>query len=126
METWAHGLDVADALGVALRPTGRVRHVAHLGIRTRDYAFAVHGQAPPREEFRVELTGPSGELWTWGPEDANDRLTGDAVEFALVVTQRINRQDTRLLATGQDMVRWLDIAQAFAGPPGRGRPARRA
>jgi uncharacterized protein (TIGR03084 family) len=126
METWAHGLDVADALGVAPRPTGRVRHVAHLGIRTRDYAFAVHGQAPPRKEFRVELTGPSGELWTWGPEDANDRLSGDAVEFALVVTQRINRQDTRLLATGQDMVRWLDIAQAFAGPPGRGRPARRA
>jgi uncharacterized protein (TIGR03084 family) len=126
METWAHGLDVADALGVARRPTARVRHVAHLGIRTRDYAFAVHGQAPPREEFRIELTGPSGELWTWGAEEASDRLSGDAVEFALVVTQRINRRDTGLLATGANMVRWLDIAQAFAGPPGPGRPARRS
>ncbi len=126
METWAHGLDVGDALGAPRRPTARVRHVAHLGIRTRDYAFAVHGQAPPREEFRVELTGPSGEQWTWGPDDARSRLSGDAVEFALVVTQRINRRDTGLVATGEDVVRWLDIAQAFAGPPGPGRPPQRA
>jgi uncharacterized protein (TIGR03084 family) len=100
--------------------------VAHIGIRTRDYAFAVHGQAPPREEFRVELTGPAGEQWTWGPDDATNRLSGDAVEFALVVTQRVNRHDTGLVATGADLLRWLDIAQAFAGPPGPGRPPRRS
>jgi uncharacterized protein (TIGR03084 family) len=123
METWAHGLDVADALGVARRPTARVRHVVHLGIRTRDYSFAVHGVAPPHEEFRIELTGPDGDLWTWGPEGSTDRLSGDAVEFALLVTQRINRQDTSLLAEGADVQRWLEIAQAFAGPPGQGRPA---
>jgi uncharacterized protein (TIGR03084 family) len=123
METWAHGLDVADALGVQRKPTARVRHVVHLGIRTRDYSFAVHGVAPPREDFRVELVGPAGEQWAWGPEGSADRLTGDAVEFALLVTQRINRQDTSLQAVGADVQRWLDIAQAFAGPPGQGRPA---
>jgi uncharacterized protein (TIGR03084 family) len=126
METWAHGLDVADALGVPRRPTARVRHVVHLGIRTRDYSFAVHGLAPPRGEFRVELLGPSGESWTWGPEDANDRLSGDAVEFALLVTQRINLRDTSLQAEGEDVRRWLEIAQAFAGPPGQGRPSARS
>lgn len=43
METWAHGLDVADALGVTLAPTARLRSIAHIGVRTRDFAFAVHG-----------------------------------------------------------------------------------
>jgi uncharacterized protein (TIGR03084 family) len=123
METWAHGLDVADALRVPRQPTARVRHVAHLGIRTRDYSFAVHGMAPPRSEFRVELTGPGGETWAWGPEEAAERLSGDAVEFALLVTQRINLQDTALEARGAEVHRWLEIAQAFAGPPGQGRPS---
>jgi uncharacterized protein (TIGR03084 family) len=123
METWAHGQDVADALGVSREPSDRIRHVAHLGVRTRDYSFAVHGMAPPREEFRVELVGPSGALWTWGPEESGERLTGDALDFALLVTQRIHRDDTELQAAGPGVSRWLDIAQAFAGPPGEGRHA---
>lgn len=36
METWAHGLDVADALGVRRTPTARLRSIAHIGVRTRD------------------------------------------------------------------------------------------
>src|SRR4029077_6543134 len=32
METWAHGQDVADALGVTRLPTQRLQHVAHLGV----------------------------------------------------------------------------------------------
>ena len=70
METWAHALDVYDAAGERPEPTDRIRHVAHLGVRTRNYAYSVHQEEPPAEEFRVELTAPSGELWTWGPEDA--------------------------------------------------------
>lgn len=42
METWAHGLDVADALGVIRPATQRLRSIAHLGVRTRDYAFIVN------------------------------------------------------------------------------------
>jgi uncharacterized protein (TIGR03084 family) len=95
----------------------------HLGIRTRDYSFAVHGLAPPRGDFRIELSGPSSEVWVWGPEDATDRITGDAVEFALLVTQRINLHDTGLRVQGDDAQHWLEIAQAFAGPPGQGRPS---
>ena len=53
METWAHSLDVHEALGVEPEVTDRVRHVAHLGVRTRDFAFAVHGLDAPAEEFRV-------------------------------------------------------------------------
>ncbi|WP_160110974.1 maleylpyruvate isomerase family mycothiol-dependent enzyme, partial [Mycolicibacterium houstonense] len=35
METWAHGLDVADALGVRRPATARLRSIAHIGVRTR-------------------------------------------------------------------------------------------
>ena len=121
METWAHGLDVHDALGVQRQVTDRIRHVAHIGVRTRDWAFAVHRTSPPGEEFRVELTAPSGKLWTWGPADAAQTVTGPAYDFCLLVTQRVNRDDTSLVATGRDADRWLGIAQAFAGLPGEGR-----
>jgi len=123
METWAHGLDVADALGVRREPTDRIRHVAHLGIRTRDFAFGTHGLEAPAEPFRVELTAPSGEVWDYGPEDAEQRVTGSAYDFVRLVTQRIHRDDTDLVASGADADRWLSIAQAFAGPPGDGRAA---
>ena len=121
METWAHALDVYDAAGGRPAPTDRIRHVAHLGVRTRDYAFSVHGLEPPAEEFFVELEAPSGELWSWGPGAAAQSVRGPAYDFCLLVTQRANRADTLLVATGDDAERWLGIAQAFAGPPGPGR-----
>jgi uncharacterized protein (TIGR03084 family) len=121
METWAHGQDVADALGARRTPTPRLRHVAHIGVRTRGFAYLNRGLPVPVEQFRVELLGPDGELWTWGPEDAVQRVTGPAVEFCLLVTQRVHRADTALVAVGEDATEWLTIAQAFAGPAGTGR-----
>lgn len=121
METWAHGLDVADALGAERKPTSRLRHVAHLGVRTRDFAFRMRDLEPPAEEFRVELTGPDGDTWTWGSEDAAQHVTGPALDFCLLVTRRAHRADLALDARGGHADRWLDIAQAFAGPPGAGR-----
>ncbi|MFI5689150.1 TIGR03084 family metal-binding protein [Streptomyces sp. NPDC051636] len=124
METWAHGQDVADALGVVRTPTDRLRHVARIGVRARDFAFGVHGlPAPPADAIRVELTAPSGagDSWTYGPQDAPQRVTGPALDFCLLVTQRAHRADLTLHVEGPDADRWLDIAQAFAGPPGTGR-----
>ncbi|ARZ68428.1 hypothetical protein SMD11_2780 [Streptomyces albireticuli] len=126
METWAHGQDVADALGVRRLPTARLRHVARIGVRARDYAYAARGLTPPAEEFRVELLAPDGRtLWTYGPEAAAQRVTGPALDFCLLATRRAHRDDLALRAHGPDADRWLDIAQAFAGPPGAGREARR-
>jgi uncharacterized protein (TIGR03084 family) len=124
METWAHSLDVHEALGAEPEVGDRVRHVAHLGVRTRDFAFSVHGLAPPAEEFRIVLTAPSGDLWTWGPEQATQTVTGAAYDFCLLVTQRVHRTDTSLVAVGHDADTWLSIAQCFAGPPGVGREPR--
>ena len=129
METWAHALDVYQGLGLdadAIRDqqVDRIRHIAHLGVRTRNFAFSVHELEPPAEEFRIELKSPSGDLWTWGPEDAAQSVRGSAYEFCLLVTQRVHRDDTDLVAVGGDAERWLGIAQAFAGPPGEGRSPR--
>ncbi len=124
METWAHARDVADALGAQLPLDDRVRHVVHIGVRTRDFAFTNHGLAPPAEEFRVDLVLPSGELLTYGSLDAAQSVRGSAYDFALLVTQRIWRPECDLAATGRDADVWLDIAQAFAGPSGPGRGPR--
>ncbi|MFF2349847.1 TIGR03084 family metal-binding protein [Kitasatospora sp. NPDC058115] len=123
METWAHGQDVADALGVRREPTARLRHVAHLGVRTIGFAFTVHGLPAPQAPVRVELTAPDGGSWTWGPADAADRVTGPALDFCLLVTQRRHRDDLALTAVGELATAWLPIAQAFAGAPGAGREA---
>ena len=121
METWAHALDVYEALGVdAAEPTDRIRHVAHLGVRTRNFAFSVHGLEPPAEEFRIELIAPSGEIWTWGPEDAAQTVTGSAYDFCLLVTQRVHRDDTDLVAVGADAERWLTSRRPSPARPARG------
>ncbi len=121
METWAHGLDVADALGVRRPATARLRSVAHIGVRTRDFAFTVHGLAPPSDPFGVALRAPDGATWSWGPADAEQRVTGSAEDFCLLVTQRRPRAELDVTAVGEDAATWLTIAQAFAGPPGTGR-----
>ncbi len=121
METWAHGLDIADALNVQRPATGRLRSIAHLGVRTRDFAFAVHDLAAPTEPFRVELWAPDGSVWAWGPEAARQRITGSALNFCYLVTQRRPVSSLDIKASGDDAKRWLTIAQAFAGPPGRRR-----
>src|SRR5215469_7916761 len=121
METWAHGQDIADAIGTPRRPTARLRHVAHIGVAALPYSYASHGLPVPEVPVRVELTAPSGEVWTWGSEGARDRITGPALDFCLLVTQRRHRADTAMVAAGPVADQWLSIAQSFAGPPGVGR-----
>jgi len=121
METWAHGQDIADTIGIAREPTARLRHVAHIGVAARPYSYAAHGLPVPDEPVRVELTAPSGELWTWGSAGARDRITGPALDFCLLVTRRRHRADTAMVAAGPVADQWLSIAQSFAGPAGAGR-----
>jgi uncharacterized protein (TIGR03084 family) len=122
METWAHGQDVADALGAEREATDRLRNVAHLGVQTRPFSYVVRGRPVPTEPVHVELTAPTGGLWEWGDVAADDHVRGPALDFCLVVTQRRHPLDTALVAEGPRAVEWLELAQAFAGPPGPGRP----
>jgi len=122
MEHWSHGLDIHDTAGVTTIDTGRLRHIALLGHITRDFAYRTHGLTPPRTPLYVELTSPSAATWTYGPPDATDRIYGPAGDFCRIVTQRIHPADTSLRCEGEHAYEFLTVAQAFAGPPGSGRP----
>jgi uncharacterized protein (TIGR03084 family) len=124
METWAHGVDITDVLGLPPSATARLWHIADLGVHTRDFAFSLHGLRSPSAPFRVELVAPSGESWCWGPATASDRITGQALDFCLLVAQRRHRVDLQLAATPGPAAGWLPIAQVFVGPAGAGRAAR--
>ncbi|SNT47542.1 TIGR03084 family metal-binding protein [Rhodococcoides kyotonense] len=122
METWAHGQDIYDALGVVHPTSPGLRSISHLGISTFAFVHTLNGREVPTSPVRVELTAPdSDEVWTWGPDDAEDRVTGPAGDFALAVTQRRHLTDTELTVTGSTARSWMTIAQAFAGAPGSGR-----
>ena len=120
METWAHGQDIVDGLGLPIdvRPiTDRLRHVAFLGCATRGWSYTVRGQSPPDAPVRVELSLPSGDMFTQGDDDAADAVRGTALDFCLVVTQRRNVADTSLSVVGPVAEEWMSIAQCFAGGP---------
>lgn len=121
METFAHGQDVADALGVRREYTDRVGHLVGFAVRTWDFGYLARELPVPDEEFRFELTAPSGKVWCFGPEDSAQRITGPAVDFCLLVTRRRHRDDLALTASGEVADGWLDIAQAYRGPAGEGR-----
>jgi uncharacterized protein (TIGR03084 family) len=122
METWAHGCDIADTLGRTPPVSARLRHIAHIGVRARPYAYMVNGLDVPATDVRVELAAPDGDIWSWGDDpDVSDLVRGTALDFCLVVTQRRHMADTALEITGDAARQWMGIAQAFAGPPGGGR-----
>ena len=121
METWAHGQDIVDALGIRRKPTERLRHIAHLGVSTLGWSYSNRKMQVPVTPVRVELTGPSGDIWSWGPEEAKDKVKGPAEDFCLVVVQRRHVADTDLIISGETAQQWMSIAQAYAGPPTEGR-----
>ncbi len=117
METWAHGQDIADALQMVRPGTDRLKHIAFLGVSTFKWSFKNRELPVPEQPVRVALTSPSGELWAWGPADADNVVSGSALDFCLAVTQRRNPADTGIDARGDIAAQWMKIAQAFAGPP---------
>ncbi|MDY6932806.1 MAG: TIGR03084 family metal-binding protein [Spirochaetota bacterium] len=117
METWAHGQDVVDALGIKREQTNRLYHVAHIGVRTFGFSFSNNGLEVPDASVRVELKSPDNELWTWGPEDSKNTVQGPVEDFCLVVTQRRPVSKTAIVTNGDVAAQWMSIAQAFAGLP---------
>lgn len=124
MEAWAHGQDIVDTVGAERPPTDRLRHIAQLGYITRGWTYVNRGLDVPSTPVRVELSSPSGETWSFGPDDAVESIVGPALDFCLVTTQRRHVDDTELVVAGPSARDWMEKAQLFAGPPSDG-PARR-
>lgn len=116
METWAHGQEIFDALGLDRVDSDRIRNIAHLGVVTYGWSFRNRGQEAPAPAPHVVLTAPSGAVWTWNEPQDDNVVRGSAVEFAQVVTQVRALADTGLVATGGPAGDWMRIAQCFAGP----------
>ena len=117
METWAHGQEVYDSLGVVREDADRIGNIAILGVNTFGWTFVNRGLEVPPHVPHVRLVAPSGAVWEWNADNDQDRIEGTATEFCQVVCQTRNIADTELEVSGDVARRWMDIAQCFAGRP---------
>lgn len=111
METWAHGLDIYQALDIEVEDTARIRHVCWLGWKTLPYAFKAAGV--DYSPIRVEVIGPGYAKWTYGPAEAENQIKGSASEWARVVVRRIPPKKARLKTSGELAQKALEVAQAY-------------
>lgn len=117
MESWAHAQAIYDELGVIRENTDRIRNIAILGLNTYGWTFANRKLPVPEPRPQLVLTAPSGEVWTFGEDAGEERISGLAEQFCQVVTQTRNIADTSLVVSGPNAARWMGFAQCFAGPP---------
>ncbi|GAB3362970.1 hypothetical protein [Amycolatopsis echigonensis] len=101
LDAW-HGQDIFDTAGVEHRPTDRLKRIAALGVAGRGLSFYAAQLPLPTEPIRVELTGPDGAVWAWGPDDAAQPIPGQRKGFRLRITQRRTLDETSLAAIGDD------------------------
>lgn len=121
METFAHGQDIADALGVDRTHTDRIGQLVAFAVRTWDFGYQARKLPTPDVALRFEITAPSGAVWEFGPSDSPERISGPAVDFCLLVTRRRHPDDLAVRALGPLATEWLGLAQAYRGPAGEGR-----
>jgi uncharacterized protein (TIGR03084 family) len=117
METWAHGQEIYDLVGVERRYTDRIKNIATIGVKTFGWTFVNRKLDVPGPPPYVRLVAPSGEIWEWHEPSEIDCVRGDAIDFCHVVTQGRNVADTALQVTGPVATQWMAIAQCFAGGP---------
>ncbi len=123
METWAHGLDIKDAMEDLLTydeeeedptlDTSRIRHVAWLAHRMLPYAFAEAGEDFPETGIRVELMGPRYARWVYGPEDAPDIIKGIASEWCRIAVQRMDHNATGLKTEGDKAETAITVVRTY-------------
>ena len=116
METWAHGQAIYDLLGVNRVNQDRIKNIVIIGINTFGWTFINRGEEVPTDIPYVRLKAPSGEIWEWNEPSADNFIEGLAEEFCQVVTQTRNIADTNLNVAGDTAIRWMAVAQCFAGP----------
>ncbi len=115
METWAHGQEVFDVLGLERLEEDRIKNIVFLGLNTFGWTYAVRELAVPNLVPQLRLTAPSGEIWQWNETETTNKIEGSAFEFCQVVAQTRNIADTRLRVSGEVAIEWMRMAQCFAG-----------
>ena len=117
METWSHSWAIYDMKGESREQFDRIKSIATIGVKTYGWTFVNRKVDVPEPKPYIEITAPSGEIWTWNEPQADNKITGDAVEFCQVVSQVRNIADVNLTVEGGPATQWMEVAQCFAGPP---------
>ena len=115
METWAHGQAIFDMRGRDRPESARLLNIVVLGVNTFGWSHQVRGWDTPAHLPHLVLTGPMGEMWTFGEVGVSGVVRGLATDFAQVVTQTRHLLDTTLQVDGEVARRWMLNAQCFAG-----------
>ncbi|HKN56212.1 MAG TPA: maleylpyruvate isomerase family mycothiol-dependent enzyme [Amycolatopsis sp.] len=111
-EHWAHALDITGPLGISYPDTARLRHIAWLAHRSLPYAFELAGEPPA--PVRAELTGPDGETWRLGPDDAESVIAGPVGAFCRVGAQRLAPESSGLTVSGPHGMTALRLLRNYA------------
>ena len=113
-ESWIHTGDIAEAIGADVVADERLWHIARLAWRTLPYAFSRSG-ASLSGPVLLQLTAPSGEQWTFEPdESAATKVTGSALDWCLLAARRKQADETALRAAGPDGNALLSLARTYA------------
>lgn len=117
MELWAHSVDIYDALGLDPVVKDRITSTLFLSWQGRPNMYNVNGLTfDPEVPMYLELTLPSGELWTKGDPASPNYIKGTAKDWALVSIRRRNWMDTDLEVVGDEARTYAGIVQTYAGP----------
>ena len=113
-ETWIHAGDIAEALGVDLVATDRLRLIARLAWRTLPYAFASAGRTMAGP-VAFRLVSPAWEAWDFLPDNpAVTTIRGSAAELCAVAARRLDPGSTSLLGEGPDAADVLALVRTYA------------
>lgn len=115
MELWAHWVDIYDHFGIEPKANMRIKNILFLSWQSRPNAYRINGAELPDTPVYLALTLPDGSVWEKGDAGAENRITGSALDWALVSVKRRNWMDTELEITGGEARRYADFAQTFAG-----------
>lgn len=113
-EHWIHTMDVAEPLEIDNPDTDDLEHIAWLALRSIPYAFTRAGAGDP-PAVRAELTTPSGERWTFGPDDAECVITGPMGELCRIAARRVPADQARdVRASGSRSQEVLELIRTYA------------
>lgn len=117
MELWAHSVDIYDALGIEPVVKDRITSTLFLSWQGRPNMYNVNGlEFDPSIPMYLELKLPSGEMWTKGDPESENRIVGTARDWALTAIRRRHWMDTDLEVVGEEARRYAGIVQTYAGP----------
>lgn len=110
-ETWSQGLRILTALDKEIIDHPRLVHVAWLGWATLPHNFQTAKESYP-SPVRIELTGPAYARWLFGPEDAEDVIRGQGVDWCRLAVRHTNKAES-LTAQGGVAEQVLDLVSIF-------------